>query len=346
MRSGNPNPISKNPIGTKLVKEYLLENPTLPSRAIARHLFAEHKGVWPNPDAIRKAVMGFRGAMGAKSGYRVIAPPSPRSTGAATIERNPFYLPISDERDWRPFVITVPSTDNTLILSDLHFPYHNTRAIKAAIGEGKRRKVTRIILNGDTCDFYQLSRFNRDPRMRSVVGEIETVKDFLTELRDHFPKTEVIWKDGNHDERLFAYLTTHAKELIGLESLTIPALLDFIPLRIEYVTDKRPIILGKNNVIHGHEYPSAMIGPVNPARGLFLRAKTNAICAHYHQVSEHSEPNLKGELIACWSTGCLCELHPGYMPLNKWSHGFAVQETSADGSFEVDNKKILDGRVL
>jgi len=42
----------------------------------------------------------------------------------------------------------------------------------------------------------------------------------------------------------------------------------------------------------------------------------------------------------------LCELHPLYMPINKWSHGFAIQTTMPDGDFEVDNKKIIDGRVL
>lgn len=339
--------------GTELVRTYLLENPTLPSRTIARHLFEKHAGIWPNADAVRKCVLRYRGANGKSHGLKcIIAPPSRLSSGGVTLEKNPFYLPLSDERDWRPFVITVAKEDNSLILSDLHFPYHNIKAIKAAIGEGKRRKVSRIILNGDTIDFYQISRFNRDPRMRPLVtakgrdGELDMVKDFLQELRDHFPNAVIIWKDGNHDDRLFIFLMAHAKELVGLESLTIPALLDFVPLRIEYVTDKRPIVLGKNNIIHGHEYPSAMIGPVNPARGLFLRAKTNAICGHYHQVSEHSEPNLKGELIGCWSTGCLCELHPNYMPLNKWSHGFAIQTTAPDGSFEVDNKKIIDGKIL
>ena len=339
---------------TEIIKAFLLANPHLPSRTIARKLYEDHAGMWPSIEAIRTSVRAHRGASGdPKRGYRkTIAPPSPLTTDMGVIERNPFYCPPSDEKYWKPYFVSVPTEDKTLLLSDPHFPYHNVKAITSAIGEGKRQGVSRIILNGDTIDFYQISRFNKDPRMRQLVstpekdGELDMVKDFLYELRDHFPTAEIIWKDGNHDERLFAYLMAHAKELIGLESLTIPALLDFLPLRIEYVTDKRPILLGKNNIIHGHEYPMAVIGPVNPARGLFLRAKTNAVCGHHHQVSEHSEPNLKGELIACWSTGCLCELHPPYMPLNKWAHGFAIQTTAPDGSFEMDNKKIIDGKIL
>lgn len=328
-----------------LIAEFLLENPHLPSRMIARTLYAKHPGIWSSVEAVRKGVLGRRGANGANR-MKTIAPPSPLSRAVATIERNPFYCPPSDEREWKPFVITVPKDDETLIVGDIHFPYHNVKALKAIISEAKRRKVRRIILNGDTADFYQMSRFNKDPRKRSVVGELEMIKDFLTELRDHFPNSEIIWKDGNHDERLMIYVMQNAKELVGIEAVTLPALLDFVGYRIEYVTDKRPIILGKNNIIHGHEYPTPMIGPVNAARGLFLRAKTNAACGHYHQVSEHSEPNLKGELVACWSIGCACELRPLYMPLNKWSHGCAFQRTAPDGSFELENRKIMDGRFL
>ncbi len=344
--SGKPGP------GGLLIKAYLLENPHLPSRTIARALFEQHKGMWSNLEAVRKGVLGYRGANGTgatgRQGGRpiVIAPPSPLSRSARAIESNPFYCPPSDERDWKPFVVTVASEDETMILSDIHIPYHSVRAVTAAIQEGKRRKVRRIILNGDTMDAYMLSRFNKDPRCRSFKGELEMTKDFLTELRDYFPKADIIWKDGNHDERLMLYLMANAKELIGIESFTLPALLDFVSLRIEYVTDKRPIILGKNNIIHGHEYPTPMIGPVNAARGLFLRTKANAACGHHHQVSDHSEPNIKGDLIACWSTGCLCELRPAYMPLNKWSHGFAFQRTAPDGNFEFDNKRILNGKII
>lgn len=337
--------------GGQLIKDFLLENPHLPSRTIARTLYEKHPGVWSGVEAVRKGVLGYRGAngSGASPGRGrpvVIAPPSPLSGGRQAIERNPFYCPPSDEREWRPYVITVSEEDETLIICDIHFPYHNVKALKAIIAEAKRRGVKRIILNGDTLDFYQLSRFNKDPRKRSVVGEIEMVKDFLDELRNQFPHIEIIWKDGNHDERLMLYVMANAKELVGIEAITLPALLDFVRYRIEYVTEKRPIILGKNNIIHGHEYPTPMIGPVNAARGLFLRAKTNAACGHYHQVSEHSEPNLKGELVACWSIGCACELRPLYMPLNKWAHGCAFQRTRPSGDFEFDNKKIIDGRFL
>jgi len=44
--------------------------------------------------------------------------------------------------------------------------------------------------------------------------------------------------------------------------------------------------------------------------------------------------------------GCLCELHPAYAPINKWSHGGAFVALWKNGDFEVTNKRILHGRVV
>ena len=49
--------------------------------------------------------------------------------------------------------------------------------------------------------------------------------------------------------------------------------------------------------------------------------------------------------MACWSTGCLCDLHPRYMPLNKWNHGFAIVDLDTAGGFSVRNFRIIDGKV-
>jgi hypothetical protein len=89
-----------------------------------------------------------------------------------------------------------------------------------------------------------------------------------------------------------------------------------------------------------------MIGPVNAARGLFMRTKACAIVNHHHQISEHMESDIRGNPIATWSLGCLCELHPMYARFNKWSHGYANVTLSPNGEFQVDNKKIHNGKLL
>ncbi len=77
-----------------------------------------------------------------------------------------------------------------------------------------------------------------------------------------------------------------------------------------------------------------------------MRAKANIIGGHQHQTSEHTESNINGKVVGAWSVGCLCDLHPKYRPVNKWNHGFAIVKQFKDGSFEVHNKKIIDGKIV
>jgi hypothetical protein len=66
---------------------------------------------------------------------------------------------------------------------------------------------------------------------------------------------------------------------------------------------------------------------------------------HNHQTSEHTESNMNGEITTTWSLGCLCELHPAYLPINKWNWGMALIDIDGQ-NFEVRNKRIHNGKVL
>jgi hypothetical protein len=98
-------------------------------------------------------------------------------------------------------------------------------------------------------------------------------------------------------------------------------------------------------VLHGHEYRFPITNPVNPARGLFLRAKALAMCFHFHQTSQHSERNLAGKIMSTWSIGGLMDLHPDYRPLNNWNHGFAIVPFNSSGEFEVESYRIIGGKA-
>jgi hypothetical protein len=88
-----------------------------------------------------------------------------------------------------------------------------------------------------------------------------------------------------------------------------------------------------------------MTNPVNPARGLYMRAKKTAFCDHYHQSSEHTESSINNDIVTCWSGGCLCGLHPDYLPLNKWNHGFA-EIYNDDDYFTINNRKIINYKLV
>ena len=116
---------------------------------------------------------------------------------------------------------------------------------------------------------------------------------------------------------------------------------------IEIIGEKRIIKMNSLNGIHGHEYIGGISAPVNIARGLYLKGKVSAFQGHNHASSSHSECDMNGKVVTTYSIACLCELHPAYMPLNKWQHGFAEVDLDSNGNdYDFRNHQIIKGKVF
>lgn len=231
-----------------------------------------------------------------------------------------------------------------LILGDVHLPYHDRKTIELAVAEAKRRRVVGVLLNGDALDSHEISVHDKDPRAPRYVEEIEQGRKFLAYLRSRLPNAEIVYKEGNHEDRLGRYIVQRAPALTGLEGVDLPSFLKFADYGVQWVGDKRVVWAGKLAILHGHEYRGG--GGVNPARWLFLRTHAVAMCGHFHRSSEHNERNIRDRADAAWSVGCACNLTPKYDPLNKWNHGFAFVDWTKDGLFTVENKRVLGGKVV
>jgi hypothetical protein len=142
------------------------------------------------------------------------------------------------------------------------------------------------------------------------------------------------------------YLMTKAPEIYDTEEFRLDILFKSAEKGFEYIAGKRVIEIGKLRAIHGHEYGNGVNTPVNAARNLFLKSKSCTIEGHFHATSEHTETNIDGDVITCWSVGCLCGLHPEYRPLNKWNNGFCHIDTWGNGQFNIDNLRIIKGKVV
>lgn len=326
-----------------VVKEYLEKFKDTPSLTLARLIYKENKLLFNSVEHARTIVRSYKGASGDVLRKKFKDRRYFREFSKDLF--NPFKLPESDEKEFDPFV--VPKNNNRiLVLSDIHIPYHSISAVTAALQYGKDHEINTIILNGDIIDFHQLSSFIKDPRNRHFKEEKEMAIQFFKSLRDNFKTQNIYYKLGNHEERYENYMKVRAPELFGDTQFELDVILQLESFGVEIIKEKRTVKAGKLNVVHGHELKGGIIAPVNPARGLFLRTNTNCIAGHWHRSSEHVDPNINGEIIGCWSTGCLCELHPDYMPNNKWNHGAADISLNSDGSFFVNNFKIIDGKVL
>jgi predicted phosphodiesterase len=325
---------------TEIIREYCRKFPKHGNLTIAKAVYNQYPNLWPTLDAARASVRAVRGAIGKRNrqGLQDKSLVQPiRKAGEPSLE-----LPRSIAQEWTPFKL---GATRNLVCSDLHLPYHDDEAIALMLSHAKKFNPDGIVLNGDVCDFFSVSRWDRDPRQVNLKREIEITKEFLRYLRQQFPKASIVWKMGNHEERWEHFLWKKAPELLDVAEFDFGSIFGLPNLGIELVRDQRFIMAGKLPILHGHEYPKGLTNPVNQARGMFLRGLECAIAGHGHRSSEHAETTMLGHLITCWSTGCLCNLTPAYARINKSNHGFAFVLNDRDGGFEVQNKRIYKGRV-
>lgn len=332
----------------ELAKACIDEFPNYPSKTIARILAERDPLVFPDIETARARVRYYRGAKGNLMRSRLSDKSRVRPSGTVSDSACPMPAPIEQVNPWAAERIGFKCA---LGLYDTHIPYHDAKAVSVAIEHGVKRGVDCIIIGGDLADFYAVSAWERDPRKRCLGDEIESCKLFIEHLRSKFPKAQIVYQEGNHEERLWRYVWTRCPELAtvrdgsGKEMLGLASVLDLDEYGIKLVDGKRPILAGEHlYLLHGHEFRAMFNNPVNPARGLYLRAKTNAVCGHLHQTSNHTETGLE-KVVSCWSVGCLCDLHPHYMPLNKWNHGFCLIELNKD-AWRFENLKIINGNVV
>ena len=324
----------------QLAKEYRKKyGPEMPTLTLARIMYKENKEVFNNLERARASLRYIEGKQGKNNLTKKVEQSEFFMSGERS--KNPWKLPESEEAKYEPFIL---KAKRLAVLSDIHVPYHSIEALTAAFDKISEEKPDAILLNGDTIDMYSLSRFQKDPRKRSVAHELEAVNEFLDVLQKLGAK--IYYKLGNHDERYEHYLMHKAPELLGIPEFKFENLLKAKERGMDVIGEKRIIKANKLNIIHGHEYPS-VFSPVNIARGLYMKGKVSAMQGHNHQTSEHTETDMNGEIVTTWSLGCLCELNPAYMPLNKWSHGMAIVDLSDNRKdFQVRNYRIYKGKVL
>lgn len=331
---------------TELVTDYCRKFPDMLTQTLAKMIYRNHPELFKSVDSIRSRIRYRRGAYGEKQRATLT------DTGLIR-EQKPIkewmqYFTLPQETEGVEDFVIPKNLRKTLLFGDVHLPYHDYEAIATMLEYADGQGIDSIIINGDLIDFYKISRFIKDPTRHNVRYEMDMAQEFFEMLRGAFPNASIFYKIGNHEERYEIFLKSKAPEIFGDEYYSLEDRLNLNEYKIKYIQGKQLIKYGKLNIIHGHEFGGSFFSPVNPARGLFMRAKCNIIAGHNHQTSEHHENNLNGENMATWSIGCLCQLNPEYRPFafTKWNLGFAMLEKDSDGMFQVDNKRIVNNKVL
>lgn len=322
-----------------IIRNYLdiyiedIKTGNISKKGLAKIIFSDHEDKFKDVENVRNTI---RSVTGAGWGNSKVTHPF-----VSTIKHGLKAVPKSLADPIPDFIF--PDHKKVGIIADVHIPYHDDNAVVSAIEYLKGVGIDSLLINGDCIDFYQGSKFIRDPRKIDIPSEVQMLNAFIEWLKQELD-VPIYYKIGNHEERLENYIFQNAEKLVGFDALETENLLG---LDVEYIKGRQLIKMGKLNIVHGHEFGRSIFNPVNPARGLFLKTKTNAMCAHYHQASEHSESNLNKKPLVCYSLGCLCDMRPEYASFayTKWNHGFAVVRLDGD-MFSVELKKIIAGKVL
>ena len=322
----------------QVIAEALKEYPNTATMTLARLLYKEHPKLFTSLEACRSAIRYRRGNNGAKHRNAATDKTHFRKNGEAGFK---FEIPQSIANPLKTFQMP---QGKTLLLADIHFPYHDDEALACALNHGDSIEPDTIYMNGDCMDFFSISRWDKNPEERNLPRELQLCRQFLAHLRERFPKARIIYKIGNHEERWEKYLWAKCPELCGCEFLSFEKILDFSKWGIEIVQGKQKAKWGTHlTAIHGHEIFGGF-SPVNFARTLQTKMGVCTIGAHRHQTSEHGQKNADGDFVRCWGVGCLCDMHPDYATINGWNHGLAEIELYKN-DFRVKNRLIMNGEV-
>jgi predicted phosphodiesterase len=323
--------MTKTGIARSYRNKHGMEMPTL---KLARIMYNENKLVFKHVEDARlflRAIEGKSKTMNIKHTH--IYPARPL---------NPYNLPESDAKEYTPYIM--PYFEKVGIINDVHLPYHNIPALTAAIDFLKKSEVGALFVNGDLLDFHSLSYFEKDPKAKRFNEELDMMKNFF-EIISKEVSPKIYFKFGNHEERYSKFLIQKAGEISDIEEFDLE---NIVKRRFdcEIIKDKRIVIINGLPYIHGHEFGRGVFSPVNAARGLFMQAKHSAVKGDCHTTSEHTEPDIMGKIMTTYSIGCLCELNPKWLPLNKWNHGVAVQHNRGEGQYHLENRRIYKGQLI
>lgn len=205
-----------------------------------------------------------------------------------------------------------------MILSDIHFPFHDQRVLSKALSRCKGK--THIYLLGDIIDAYSVSRFDKDPARKETLGdEIGMMEQLLLKpLREQNPDAEIYYFKGNHEQRIEQYIWSKAPELAWMDELKLENVLRLPKYDIQLV--------GRSGMKqHGVWFKHG--DKVAKASGMTAKAEledhwVSGFSGHCHRAGEYvTRKKTKVEFF--WQeTGCMCLIDPEYTSNPDWRQGW------------------------
>ena len=203
------------------------------------------------------------------------------------------------------------------VIPDLQVPYHDRRAVDAALEHVSNSNLIGLICVGDELDAPQPSRWSRGNHgeYADTLGkDIKMTHDIMKAFREALgPGKPFHVVRSNHGDRVLDYVHKYAPALAPLtavgQALDVAVLLGYAELGITY--HRAPYEFEPEWVLaHGDEGGLSQIPGVT-ARGLAQRWNKNIVCGHTHRaglVPHTTGMNGNTRTLFGLEVGCLMDL--------------------------------------
>jgi hypothetical protein len=195
----------------------------------------------------------------------------------------------------------------TLVINDIHGPFHDPRLIDengrgVVLEVAENLLVDRIVVAGDCLDLINMSSHDNGrvhPQIQvTLEDELEWGREFFYNLRARFPKTEIVFLYGNHEDRYDRAVVKDHKKFY-----------DRLKLHLELNLEHHNIIWYDYNTRYQLEQSKLYIqhSPASyssPQANLKTYPDTSSIFGCSHRVG-HACHNGKDEIFHCYFNGWL-----------------------------------------
>lgn len=222
-----------------------------------------------------------------------------------------------------------------LIIPDLHIPFHCKHYLDLIISIGsdyhkKSAAIDQIILLGDLLDFFGVSLHPKLPSAMSVRAtirdEIYQGNQFFDLLKKNFKGAQIVYLEGNHEQRLSRYIAQKCPDLFDL--INIKDLLQLEKRGVKFVPFARhgshQLFQVLNSSLYARHAPPSQ--GENCASETLKKKHCSLVFGHTHRAQSFTAKNLNGVEMSCYSLGCGIDFESpvfSYMDTDNWAKRFA-----------------------
>jgi len=227
--------------------------------------------------------------------------------------------------------IEIPKTklQKIFLFADSHIPFQDNKIIELILNFLADEHPDIIIIGGDFLDFYQISKFRKNPlSISNIESDLDEAHEILIKIRESVPKSRIFYIEGNHEFRWRSYLIENAPIFYELFSLRFTDLLMLEKLNITYIPCPPELnkfshnFLQINDFCIGH-FDKALKNACYSGRMLRDEFGTNIIQFHVHRIGSSYRTYVDKTKFGA-EIGCTCKLNPAYQRKPDWQQGIGM----------------------